>query len=107
MVDEADRMIEMGHYMELDKILGKIFSPKIKEIYEGDFNEINKKMAEGTNNEFYVRENGKKRKITFNLNSVATDQLFEIPMDLFKIQGEVDLKPVEAPKPKRKRHAEA
>ena len=34
----------MGHYMELDKILSKIFDPKIKETYEGDFNEINAKM---------------------------------------------------------------
>lgn len=29
-IDEADRMIEMGHYVELDKILVKIFNPKVK-----------------------------------------------------------------------------
>ena len=30
--------------MELDKILSKIFNPKLKETFEGDFKEINEKM---------------------------------------------------------------
>lgn len=37
-------MIEMGHYRELDEILNKIFQPKLKEFYEKDFEEINKRL---------------------------------------------------------------
>ena len=92
----------MGHYMELDKILSKIFDPKIKETYEGDFNEINAKMMkdEVENNQFFIKENGKKKKIKFNINAIATDQLFEVPMSLFAMEGEPEIKEV---KPEQKK----
>jgi len=35
--------------------------------------------------DFYVREGGKKIKLSFDVNSFATDQLFEVPAGLFKI----------------------
>lgn len=44
-IDEADRMIEMGHYVELDQILNKIFEPKVKETFEEDFEEINQRLG--------------------------------------------------------------
>jgi hypothetical protein len=37
-------------------------------------------------------ENGKKKKLKFNLNSIQTEMLFEVPMDIFQIEGEVPLK---------------
>ena len=33
MIDEADRMIEMGHFREVDSILDKVFNEK-KETYD-------------------------------------------------------------------------
>jgi ATP-dependent RNA helicase DDX24/MAK5 len=43
-VDEADRMIEMGHFKEIDEILEKIFVPKKEEFFDQDFEEINKEL---------------------------------------------------------------
>lgn len=43
-IDEADRMIEMGHFREIDEILESIFEPKKKEYYDKDFEEVNKMM---------------------------------------------------------------
>ena len=77
----------------MDKILNKIFSPKLKETFDKDFNEINQKLSNQKDNEFYIKENGKKKKITFNINAVATDQLFEVPLSLFQIDGEQKIEP--------------
>lgn len=45
-IDEADRMIEMGHFKEIDEILENIFEPKKKEFYDEDFEEVNRMMDE-------------------------------------------------------------
>lgn len=38
-------MIELGHYVELDEILNKIFNPKVEEFFEHDFHEIEKSLS--------------------------------------------------------------
>lgn len=72
-IDEADRMIEMGHYIELDSILHKIFNPKIQETFEKDYIEIienlNLKYPSSSDN-FYIKSNGKKKNISLNLHSL-------------------------------------
>lgn len=41
-----------------------------------------KKESQG---EYYIKENGKKIKLNFDINSIVTDQLFEVPAHLFTI----------------------
>ncbi len=36
-IDEADRMVEMGHFQEMDAILGKIFHPKLQETFDKSY----------------------------------------------------------------------
>jgi ATP-dependent RNA helicase DDX24/MAK5 len=43
-IDEADRMIEMGHFKEIDEILEKIFVPKKQEFFDKDFDKINRDL---------------------------------------------------------------
>ena len=47
-VDEADRMIEMGHFKEIDEILENIFQPKTKEFFDKDFEEASRMMDNKT-----------------------------------------------------------
>lgn len=55
--------------------------------------------------DFFIKENGKKMKLSLNLNFLPTDQLFEVPDGMFKITGVDEVKPKaksakkEAPKP--------
>jgi len=49
-IDEADRMVELGHFPELDKIIEKIYTKK--EVYDQDM----KKYLNSTNNEKFDEE---------------------------------------------------
>lgn len=109
-VDEADRMIEMGHFKEIDEILEKIFVPKKEEFFDQDFEEINKELnrkAHEELNEFYIKENGKKVKLSFNINTLATEQLFEVPEGMFQISGFANPEELKVPgktiKPKKQK----
>lgn len=85
-IDEADRMIELGHYVELDEILNKIFNPKVEEFFEHDFHEIEKSLSKKkSKQDFFIVQQGKKVKLNFDMHSFQTDKLFEIPSDLFTI----------------------
>jgi len=56
-VDEADRMIEMGHFKEIDEILEHIFEPTKKEFFEDDYEDVNKMIDEKNEKkteQFYV-----------------------------------------------------
>lgn len=55
-IDEADRMIEMGHFREIDQILERIFLPKKPEFFDKDFHQISKQIQEKTIKEdFYIK----------------------------------------------------
>lgn len=76
-IDEADRMIQLGHYVELDQILFKIFNPKLQEFYEDDFHDIQSSLKKKSNsNDFFIVQDGKKVKLNFNVHSFETDKLF-------------------------------
>lgn len=62
--------------------------PKKKEFFEKDYQKITQELEEkAVKEEFYIRENGKKVKLNLSLNSFPTDQLFEVPADLFTFTG--------------------
>ena len=85
-IDEADRMIEMGHFKEIDEILEQIFEPKLKEVFDKDYEQANKmidKKNRQAGEEFYVKENGKKIKLNLSINAIPTDQAFEVPSNMF------------------------
>ena len=77
----------------------------MKETFESDFQEITKKLDEKSKKDsnLYIMENGKKKKISVNLHSIATDQLFEVPFDMFDIQGETQQPPKPNKTPKEVR----
>lgn len=87
-------MIEMGHFREIDEILEHIFMPKKTDFFEKDFHKINQELEKAaTKEEFFIKENGKKVKLNLNLNSLPTDQLFEVPEGMFQITGVDEIKP--------------
>ena len=62
--------------------------PKKAEYFEKDFEKIKRQLQQKQINEdFFIRENGKKVKLSLNLNSFPTDQIFEIPADMFTFTG--------------------
>ena len=76
-----------------------IFVPKKSEFFEKDFQKINQEMEQkAMREEFYIKENGKKVKLSLSLNSFPTDQLFEVPAGLFTITGLDEVKPAKSEK---------
>jgi hypothetical protein len=93
-IDEADRMIEMGHFREIDEILEHIFVPRKSEFFEKDFLKISQQLEKNAlKEEFFIKENGKKVKLSLSINSLPTDQLFEVPAGMFTITGADELQP--------------
>ena len=54
------------------------------------------------NEDYYIKENGKKVKLKFNLNAIVTDKLFEIPSHLFTFAD-----PQFQPKTTKSKHAKS
>ena len=80
-------MIELGHYVELDEILHKIFNPKVEEFFEDDFHEINESLSKKKKkkDDFFIVQSGKKVKLNFDMHSFETDKLFEVPSSFFTV----------------------
>ena len=83
MIDEADRMIEMGHFREVDSILDKVFDEK-KETFDKELQDMkNHSEHAGDKPSLYIKD--KRLDLSNVLDSMETDKLVELPADFFKI----------------------
>ena len=84
MIDEADRMIEMGHFREVDSILDKVFDEK-KETFDKELESMKRKSAkqQGEKPSLYIKD--KKLDLSSILNNMDTDKLVELPADFLRI----------------------
>lgn len=79
-IDEADRMIELGHFREVDQILDRVFSVK-KETFD---KELEEGVADQTDNpNLYVKD--KRIDLSSVLEQLETDKLIELPSDFLKV----------------------